>query len=53
MDRLKTLVPEKQAEKKKILADHGNKVLGPVTVEQAYGGARGVQVRSLSWIVVF
>ena len=43
VDRLTALVPEKQAEKKAVLAAHGDKVLGNVTVSQAYGGARGVQ----------
>jgi len=41
--RLAELVPEKQAEKKAVLAAHGDKDLGPVTVSQAFGGARGVQ----------
>jgi citrate synthase len=36
-------VPEKQAEKKEVLSKYGDKSLGEVTVEQAYGGARGVK----------
>lgn len=42
-ERLTALVPEKQAEKKEVLAKYGDKVLGDVTVEQAFGGARGVK----------
>lgn len=42
-NRLAELIPEKQAEIKRIKTEHGNKVLGEVTVEQAYGGARSVK----------
>ena len=41
--RLEELIPEKQAEVKRIKAEHGSKVLGEVTVDQAYGGARDVK----------
>ena len=42
-ERLASLVPEKQAEKKDVLTRHGDKDLGQVTVAHAYGGARGVK----------
>ena len=42
-ERLQQLVPQEQAKFKKLKADHGDKVLGQVTVEQALGGARDVQ----------
>ncbi|KAL2314804.1 putative citrate synthase, mitochondrial [Schizosaccharomyces pombe] len=46
-DRLAELIPEKQAEIKKFRAEHGQDVIGEVTINQMYGGARGV--RSLIW----
>lgn len=42
-NRLKELIPEKNAEIKQIKAQHGEKVLGNVTVSMAYGGMRGVK----------
>jgi len=42
-ERLEELIPVEQAKFKKLKADHGNKSLGEVTVEQALGGARGVK----------
>eukprot|EP00211_Chloroparvula_japonica_P002282 CAMPEP_0119132666 /NCGR_PEP_ID=MMETSP1310-20130426/12010_1 /TAXON_ID=464262 /ORGANISM="Genus nov. species nov., Strain RCC2339" /LENGTH=461 /DNA_ID=CAMNT_0007123309 /DNA_START=54 /DNA_END=1439 /DNA_ORIENTATION=+ len=41
--RLTELVPVKQEQVKRIKQEHGSKVLGEVTVDQAYGGARGVK----------
>jgi citrate synthase len=41
-ERLTQLIPEEQSRIKKIKDEHGSKVLGEVTVEQAYGGARDV-----------
>lgn len=46
-ERLSELAPQKQAELKKMLADHGNKVLGNVTVSQCVGGAR--DIKSMLW----
>jgi len=37
------IIPERQALAKKIRAEHGSKVLGEVTVEQVYGGMRGIK----------
>jgi citrate synthase len=34
---------------KKLRKEHGNKVIGEVTLDQAYGGARGI--KSLVWEV--
>jgi len=42
-DRLKELIPQKQDQIKKIKAEHGEKVLGTCTVNQAYGGMRGTK----------
>ncbi len=42
-ERVSELVPQKQAELKEVMANHGDKVLGEVTVSQAVGGARGVK----------
>lgn len=39
---LRDQIPAKQAELKKLKAEHGNKVLGEVTVDQAIGGGRDV-----------
>jgi len=46
-DRLSELIPEKQEEVKKVKAELGNKVLGEVTVDMAYGGMRGI--KGLIW----
>eukprot|EP00300_Choanocystis_sp_HF-7_P028007 c33348_g1_i1.p2 GENE.c33348_g1_i1~~c33348_g1_i1.p2 ORF type:complete len:472 (-),score=107.26 c33348_g1_i1:3-1382(-) len=42
-DRVKELIPIKQAEIKDIKTKHGEKVLGNVTVAMAYGGMRGIK----------
>jgi len=42
-ERLKQLIPIKQAEIKEIKEKHGNEMLGTCTVEQAYGGMRSVK----------
>jgi citrate synthase len=42
-DRLKALIPQKAEQIKKIKAEHGDKILGTCTVNQAYGGMRGVK----------
>ncbi|CAO3632901.1 unnamed protein product [Cunninghamella blakesleeana] len=46
-ERLVEIIPEKQEEVKKFKKEYGNKVLGEVTVDQAYGGMRGV--KGLVW----
>lgn len=46
-DRLVQLMPEKQHEVKKLVQDHGDKVLGTCTVAQAVGGMRSV--KSMLW----
>ncbi|KAJ3161710.1 citrate (Si)-synthase [Geranomyces michiganensis] len=46
-DRLKELIPEKQAEVKDLRAKYGNKVMGETTVEMMYGGMRGI--KGLVW----
>ena len=40
-------MPEKQEQIKKLKKEYGNKVLGEVTLDQVYGGARGI--KSLVW----
>lgn len=40
-------VPARQAEIKKLKSEYGSKVLGEVTLDQVYGGARGI--KSLVW----
>ncbi|KXN66672.1 citrate synthase mitochondrial precursor [Conidiobolus coronatus NRRL 28638] len=45
--RIAALIPEKQALYKKVKAQHGNKVLGEVTVDMVYGGMRGI--KGLVW----
>ena len=42
-ERLDAIVPEQQERVKKIKMEHGDKSLGEVTVNQAYGGARSVK----------
>lgn len=42
-ERLNELVPLKQEEVKKVRKDHGEKSLGTVTVDMAYGGMRGIK----------
>jgi len=42
-ERLEELLPVHQAKIKKLKADHGNKSLGEVTVDQCIGGARSVK----------
>ncbi|KAJ3214477.1 citrate (Si)-synthase, partial [Clydaea vesicula] len=46
-DRLKEIIPKKQAEVKEFRAKHGSKVLGETTVDMAYGGMRGI--KGLIW----
>lgn len=46
-ERLVEIIPEKQEEVKKFKKEYGSKVLGEVTVDQAYGGMRGV--KGLVW----
>ncbi|EPX70671.1 citrate synthase Cit1 [Schizosaccharomyces octosporus yFS286] len=46
-DRLSELIPQKQEEIKKFRSEHGGDVVGNVTLDQMYGGARGI--RSLVW----
>ncbi|TPX62505.1 hypothetical protein SpCBS45565_g06996 [Spizellomyces sp. 'palustris'] len=46
-ERLKELIPEKQAEVKEVRAKYGNKVLGETTVDMMYGGMRGI--KGLVW----
>ncbi|KAI7853688.1 citrate synthase [Circinella umbellata] len=46
-ERLAEIIPEKQAEVKEFKKAYGNKVLGEVTVDQAYGGMRGI--KGLVW----
>lgn len=41
------MIPEKQAEVKEFRKAYGNKALGEVTVDQAYGGMRGI--KGLIW----
>ncbi|KAK2848546.1 citrate (Si)-synthase, partial [Arthroderma sp. PD_2] len=40
-------LPEKIEQVKKLRKEHGSKVLGEVTLDQVYGGARGI--KSLVW----
>ncbi|RKP13636.1 citrate synthase [Piptocephalis cylindrospora] len=42
-ERLTELVPEKQAEVKEVKKAYGDKPLGQVTVDMAYGGMRGIK----------
>lgn len=44
-DVLAKKIPPFQEELKKLLADHGDKVISEVTVAQAYGGMRGVKAQ--------
>ncbi|KFX89235.1 hypothetical protein O988_05132 [Pseudogymnoascus sp. VKM F-3808] len=46
-ERFAEQLPEKIEEIKKLRKDHGNKVIGEVTLDQVYGGARGI--KSLVW----
>eukprot|EP00121_Abeoforma_whisleri_P000029 Awhi_evm1s28 len=43
LERLEEIVPQKQAEVKEFRKAHGDHVLGNVTIDQAYGGMRGVK----------
>ncbi|KAK4053984.1 hypothetical protein OIO90_003629 [Microbotryomycetes sp. JL221] len=42
-ETLSALVPERQAIAKELRSQHGSKVLGEVTVEQVFGGMRGIK----------
>lgn len=46
-ERLAEIIPEKQAEVKEFKKAYGSKALGEVTVDQAYGGMRGI--KGLVW----
>ncbi|CDH50794.1 citrate synthase [Lichtheimia corymbifera JMRC:FSU:9682] len=46
-ERFAELIPEKQAEVKEFRKAYGSKALGEVTVDQAYGGMRGI--KGLIW----
>ncbi|KAI9000183.1 citrate synthase-like protein [Gaertneriomyces semiglobifer] len=46
-ERLKELIPERQAEVKEVRAKFGSKVMGETTVDMMYGGMRGV--KGLIW----
>ncbi|KAI9362217.1 citrate synthase [Pilaira anomala] len=46
-ERLSEIIPEKQAEVKAFKKGYGSKSLGEVTVDQAYGGMRGI--KGLIW----
>jgi citrate synthase len=46
-ERFAEQLPEKIEQIKKLRKDYGNKVVGEVTLDQVYGGARGI--RSLVW----
>jgi citrate synthase len=43
-DRMAELIPKEIEEVKAVRAAHGNKSFGEVTVDQAYGGMRGIKV---------
>lgn len=47
-DRMAELIPKEIEEVKAVRAAHGNKSFGEVTVDQAYGGMRGIKVSSIS-----
>lgn len=52
-ERFAEQLPEKIEQIKKLRKEHGNKVIGEVTLDQVYGGARGIKViytRIGSWI---
>merc|ERR1712217_86677 len=42
LERLRVLVPEQRERVKNFRKEHGDKVLGSYTVNQAYGGMRGI-----------
>jgi citrate synthase len=42
-EKMATIVPKRRSEIKELIAKHGERVISQVTVEQAYGGMRGVQ----------
>ncbi|KAI9485584.1 MAG: citrate synthase [Benjaminiella poitrasii] len=46
-ERLSEIIPEKQAEVKAFKKEYGSKTLGEVTVDQMYGGMRGI--KGLVW----
>lgn len=48
-DTFKASLPEKIEQIKKLKKDYGSKVIGEVTLDQVYGGARGI--KSLVWEV--
>ena len=45
-ERFAEQLPEKIEQIKKLRKEHGNKVIGEVTLDQVYGGARGIKVNS-------
>ena len=46
-ETFKASLPEKIEQIKKLKKEHGSKVIGEVTLDQVYGGARGI--KSLVW----
>lgn len=40
---MSSIIPARQAEAKKLRAEHGSSSLGEVTVEQVFGGMRGIK----------
>ena len=48
-ETFKASLPEKIEQIKKLKKEHGSKVIGEVTLDQVYGGARGI--KSLVWEV--
>jgi len=42
-ERLREIVPEKQAEVKRVRTEFGDKVIQKITVDQVYGGMRGIK----------
>ncbi|RPB26353.1 citrate synthase mitochondrial precursor [Terfezia boudieri ATCC MYA-4762] len=46
-ERFAELIPGEQEKVKKLRKEHGKKVIGEVTLDQVYGGARGI--KSLVW----
>lgn len=45
-ERFAEQLPEKIEQIKKLRKEHGNKVIGEVTLDQVYGGARGIKVNT-------
>jgi citrate synthase len=43
------MIPSEQEKVKKLRSEHGNKSLGPVTIDMVYGGMRGIKGASQSY----